>query len=278
MAQSGARLVEVGTTNRTYARDYERAVTAQTAALLKVHPSNFAVTGFTASATVADLAPVARTAGVVLVEDVGSGAVLDTARFGLGHEPTIGESVAAGSDVVTASGDKLLGGPQAGLIAGRRGVVDRIAAHPLARAVRADKSCMAGMAETLRHYLRGEAEWEVPVWRMIAAPLEELRERADRMTARLREGGMEAHVSPSEATVGGGSLPGKSMASVAVVLGGIGAPDEYARLLRVGQPGVYGRIEAGRVWLDLRSVLPEDDDVMVGAVVAAGRGGEREEA
>jgi L-seryl-tRNA(Ser) seleniumtransferase len=270
LRQSGASLVEVGTTNRTYPRDFARAIDAATAALLKVHPSNFAISGFTAAATVSELAAIAEPTGVPVIEDLGSGALVDTRRFGLGAEPTIAESLAAGASVVTASGDKLLGGPQAGIIAGRREWVDRIAAHPLARAVRADKTCLAGLAVTLRHYAAGEEASKIPIWRMIAADPEQIRLRAELLATCVAHPDWEAPVVPVESTVGGGSLPGQSMPSFALALAGIRiGPDDLAKRLRTGKPGVFARIDEGRVLLDLRTVLPEDDHRLAAAVLAA---------
>lgn len=270
LRQSGAILVEVGTTNRTYAADYAGAIDATTAALLKVHPSNFAITGFTASATVAELVAIAGPAGLPVIEDLGSGALVDTKRYGLGPEPTIGASLAAGAAVATASGDKLLGGPQAGIVAGRGEWVERIAAHPLARAVRADKTCLAGLAATLRHYAAGEEDSQIPVWRMIAADPARIRARADALAATIRGSGSNASVVPVESTIGGGALPGQTMPSFALSLGGDPvAPVELARRLRAGQPRVFARIAEGKVLLDLRTILPEDDEPLAEAVLAA---------
>ncbi|HEU5431737.1 MAG TPA: L-seryl-tRNA(Sec) selenium transferase, partial [Thermomicrobiales bacterium] len=265
MRQSGATLVEVGTTNRTYVADYLAATDEATAAYLKVHASNFRIVGFTHAATVAELA-VAKPSDVYLLEDLGSGALLDTARFGLAPEPTIGGSVAAGAQLVMASGDKLLGGPQAGVIVGERALVERVGRHPLARAVRADKTALAGLAATLRHYARGEAEREIPVWRMIAAPAPALRARAARLADELRDLA-DVAVVETRATVGGGSLPGETLPSWAVALphAGVHSTDDLARRLRLGAPGVFGRVEHDRVLLDLRTVLPEDEDRLVAA-------------
>ena len=274
LRQSGAVLAEVGTTNRTYARDYLAATDDQTAAYLKVHASNFRMVGFTHAASIGELAEIARERGVALLDDLGSGALLDTAAFGLGSEPTFSDSLGQGSDLVMASGDKLVGGPQAGIIVGRASWVERVARHPLARAVRADKTCLAGLAATLRHYARGEAIETVPVWRMIAAPEATLQVRAEALGAALRERGVVAEPVASVATVGGGSLPGETLPSRAVAVDAAGAGvDELARRLRTGDPGVFGRIERGRLLLDLRTVLPEDDDRLRAAVVAGvGRG------
>ena len=274
LRQSGARLVEVGTTNRTYPADYVEAVSDGTAAFLKVHPSNFVVSGFVRSASIAELAPLARERGLLLIEDLGSGALLDTAGFGLAAEPTIADSLRFGAAIVTASGDKLLGGPQAGIICGDAEIVGRVERHPLARALRADKTCLAGLAETLRHYVRGEAVAKIPVWRQIATTRDELRQRAERAQSSLKERGIATTVVETRATVGGGSLPGETLPSYALAIeeqadrtGSSGA--RLAARLRVGRPAVYGRIEDNRLLLDLRSVLPEDDQNLVSAIEAA---------
>lgn len=274
LRQSGARLVEVGTTNRTYARDYAAATGDETAAYLKVHPSNFRSHGFVHAATRRELAALAREHGVLLLEDLGSGALLETSQFGLAHEPTLGEALSDGADLVIASGDKLLGGPQAGIIVGRAPAVERVALHPLARAVRADKTALAGIAATLRHYARGEAETEIPIWRMIGGREATLRNRAERLVAGLRTREVRAGIERVNSTVGGGSLPGETLPSWAVALA-VDAEDDVqslSRRLRLGAPGVYGRIERDRVLLDLRTVLPEDDEALLGAVVLAAWG------
>lgn len=268
MHQSGAVVVEVGTTNRTYASDYADAIGDTTAALLKVHPSNFRMSGFVHSATVAELVHVAAPHGIPVVEDLGSGALLDVARFGLMSEPTIGESLRQGAALVTASGDKLLGGPQAGIIAGAKDWIVRVARHPLARAVRADKTCLAGVAATLRHYARGEAVEKIPVWRMIAADATEIAQRAHALAEELARSGIVVEVATTEAAVGGGSLPGQTLPSWALALGGA-APEEMANRLRMGEPRVFGHIDSGRVLLDLRTVLPEQDAALAQAIVLA---------
>ncbi len=268
--QSGATLVEVGTTNRTYAKDYAEATDERTGALLKIHPSNFRVIGFQHEATIAELAAIARLRMIPLIDDVGSGALLDTAAHGLSAEPTIAQRLAEGSSVATASGDKLLGGPQAGLIVGAARYVDRIARHPLARAVRADKTCLAGIAQTLRHYLRGQAQTRIPIWRMIVAEREELSVRAERIGSEVLLVGMEADVVEITATVGGGSLPGQTLPSVGISLGGgLNPVESLARSLRLGHPAIFGRIERNRLILDLRTVLPEDDALVLNAIRAA---------
>ena len=265
LRQSGAHLVEVGTTNRTYARDYAAATTEETGAYLKVHTSNFRVFGFVHSASTAELVVLAREHGLPVLEDLGSGALLDTSRFGLAPEPTLSAAIADGADLVMASADKLLGGPQGGIIIGSASWVERVARHPLARAVRADKTALAGIAATLRHYLRGEGESHVPIWRMITAPADTIRARAMALAAALAEDGLRAGVEPVQATVGGGSLPGETLSSWAAVLSpaieeGV---DTLAQRLRLGDPGVFGRIDQNRLVLDLRTVLPEDDEILL---------------
>jgi L-seryl-tRNA(Ser) seleniumtransferase len=262
MRQSGARLIEVGTTNRTYARDYELAIDDTTAALLKVHPSNFQISGFVHTTSIEELAPIGRARHIPVIEDLGSGALIDTAQFGLMEEPTIRGSLAAGASIVMASGDKLLGGPQAGLIAGTREWLAKIERNPLARAVRADKTCLAGVAATLRHYANGEAIEKIPVWRMIGATEESLNHRAIAIVDRLGGARLKVGIRQVNATIGGGSLPGQELPSYALAIKNA-EPDVLARRLRIGTPSVFGRVENQEVLLDLRSVLPEQDNDLV---------------
>jgi L-seryl-tRNA(Ser) seleniumtransferase len=266
LAQSGARMVEVGTTNRTYARDYAAAIGPLTAAMLRVHPSNFQMSGFVHRPTAIELAGTARENGLALIEDQGSGVLLDPSRFGLSGESLIGQAIADGVDIVTMSGDKLIGGPQAGIIVGRRDLIERCVRHPLARAVRADKATLAGVAATLRHYARGDAERSIPIWRMIAAPLQSLFDRANELRDRLAEAGVAVNPRTTTATVGGGSLPGETLPSVALSLGNT-QPDECARRLRLGSPPVFARIEDGALLIDLRTVLPEHDHILLQSLI-----------
>ena len=268
LVQSGARLVEVGTVNRTYATDYERAITEQTAALLVVHRSNFRVTGFTHEPSLADIAAVGAAHGVPVLHDLGSGALLDTAQFGIGHETMPQESLAAGADLVFFSGDKLLGGPQAGLAAGRADLVAALRAHPLARALRADKLTLAALHRTLLHYIRGDAMQQIPVWRMISASREDLGERAKVVAERI---GGRASVVDGSSRLGGGSLPTDELPSrlVSMDASSVGGPDELARRLRAGSPPVVARIEDERLLLDLRTIPPERDAELAEAVSAA---------
>jgi L-seryl-tRNA(Ser) seleniumtransferase len=271
MRQSGARLVEVGTTNRTYLRDYEEAIGEETAALMRVHASNFRLAGFTHSVSVSELAGLAHQHSLLLLDDLGSGCLLDTRAFGLEPEPTAQESLTAGADLVLFSGDKLLGGPQAGIALGRRELVATLRSHPLARAVRLDKTSIAGLSVTLLHYLRGEALTKVPVWRMIAAPLADLERRSRRWAQACHRAGVPARVVEGRSMVGGGSLPEESLPTRPLALGGDGCPiaEELARRLRAGFPPVVGRIERDTLLLDPRTVDPREDRLLAKAVLAA---------
>jgi len=268
LRRSGAKLVEVGTTNRTYARDYAAAISTKTGAILRVHASNFKITGFVARAEGRDLAALAREHNLAFIHDLGSGTFLDTSRFGLGKELTIGEAVREGADVVTFSGDKLLGGPQAGIAVGRAEHIAALRAHPLMRALRPDKLTIAALLATLETYREGNAEAELPVWRMIAATPRALATRARSIAAKLGEVGILAEVIEVRSTVGGGSLPEETQPSSAVAIGG-GPATRIAQTLRSADPPVIARIVGERVALDLRSVLPEDDDVLTRAVTGA---------
>ncbi len=268
MAQSGARLVEVGTTNRTHLRDYAAAIGPETAGLLRVHRSNFRIIGFTAEAALAEMVALAHDRNLLVIDDLGSGALLDTTVYGLTPEPRVQESVVAGADLVTFSGDKLLGGPQAGLIVGRARWIQVLRKHPLARALRVDKITLAGLQATLLHYLRGEATTAVPVWRMISRPAAEIAEQARAWAATLGDAGVAASVAPAQSTIGGGSLPGETLPTTAVVLAPPSA-ERLAQALRRGEPPVVARVDEGRVWLDPRTVLPEQEAILLAAVRAA---------
>jgi len=263
--RAGARLVEVGTTNRTRVDDYEPPLREGRAVLvLRVHPSNFTMSGFVEAPDPAELAALAHEHGALVVDDLGSGALLDTAAFGLAHEPTPVERLEAGADLVTFSGDKLVGGPQAGLLVGRADLVARLRKDPLARAMRPDKVTLAGVAATLGLYRAGLATGEIPVWRMIAALPESIRARAEVLAERLPG----AAAVPLVATVGGGSLPGETLPSFGLALAARPA-DRLLAALRAGEPAVVGRIEEGRVVLDLRTVDPAADEALAGALQRA---------
>jgi L-seryl-tRNA(Ser) seleniumtransferase len=260
MRQSGVNLVEVGTTNRTYAVDFENAITPDTALLVRVHASNFLQIGFVHQPSLEELVEVGRKHELPVVDDLGSGSLLDTARFGLDTEPMVQSSVAAGMSLVAFSGDKLLGGPQAGIIVGRATQIGVLRRHPLMRAIRPDKLTLAALGATLLHYMRGEAEREVPVWRMISASSDALHARAEALARAVGGGTVE-----TRSAIGGGSMPGQTQPSWAVALTGT-SPDTLASKLRRTDPPVIGRIENDRVLLDLRAVLPEQDALLERAV------------
>jgi len=268
--RAGAKLIEVGTTNRTRAADFEPPLAEGRGRLvLRVHPSNFRQEGFTETPDPSALADLAHRHGAIVVDDLGSGALLPTERYGLAHEPTPTERLAAGADLVTFSGDKLVGGPQAGLIVGRAELVAKIRRDPLARAMRPDKVTLAAVAATLALYRAGRAESEVPVWRMIAAMPEALRERASAIAKLV---GDRAVVVATDATVGGCSLPGETLPSFGIALSGRSA-DRLLAALRRGSPPVVGRIDDGRAILDLRTVDPGLDGELSTAILAAMGGG-----
>ncbi|PZC49868.1 MAG: L-seryl-tRNA(Ser) seleniumtransferase [Chloroflexi bacterium] len=262
--QSGARLVEVGTTNRTRASDYGNAVSEDTAALMRVHASNFKIVGFTEEPSLRELRSVASEHGILFLDDIGSGCLLDTTRYGLAPEPTPQESLAAGADLVLFSGDKLLGGPQAGIIVGRAALIDQLRRHPLARALRSDKATTAALAATLRHYLLGEAESEIPVWRMISASAERMRERAEAWRGALDAGQVEA----SESMIGGGSLPGEGLPTFVLAIAQP-EPHRLAAALRRAETPVVGRVERESVLLDPRTVAESEEAAFLATVRSA---------
>ena len=253
MKQSGARLVEVGATNKVRLSDYEEALQEPTALVMRAHRSNFRIVGFTEEPELKEIVQAAHQAGVTVVDDLGSGALLDTAKYGFAHEPTVQESLAAGVDLVCFSGDKLLGGPQAGIILGKKGLIDRIKKHPLARAVRADKTCLAGLTATLLHYLKDEAEREIPIWKMMACSLEQLKFRAESWCNTLGQGA----VISSESTVGGGSLPEECAATFVLALQ-VKSPDKMLKKLRQANPPVIARVENDTILFDPRTVLEDE--------------------
>jgi L-seryl-tRNA(Ser) seleniumtransferase len=262
MRQSGAKLVEVGTTNRTYPRDFEQAITPRTAALMRVHSSNFRLVGFTSEVTLEELVDIGKKNNLLVLDDLGSGCFLDTTVYGLAPEPMVQQSVRAGAALTFFSGDKLVGGPQAGIIVGKKEYIDKLKKHPLARALRIDKTRLAGLSATLLHYLKEEAVTKIPVWRMIAASLDEIERRAVFWADVL--GGV-AKVVPGETMVGGGSLPGGSIPTRLVSLGGNNVPI-IAERLRLREVPVIGRIEKGRLLLDPRTVLSEEDNLVIEAL------------
>ncbi len=271
MAQSGARLVEVGTTNRVRLSDYANAITPETALILVVHPSNFRIIGFTEAPALADLTTLAHERGLPLMHDLGSGALVATERWGLGHEPSVAESVRAGADIICFSGDKLLGGPQAGIMIGRRETIARIEHHPLMRAIRIDKLTLAALEATLRAYRDETFEAETPIWRAIAQPLDTVRARAERLATRLPEVGISAEVIEGESTIGGGSLPGETLPTFLCALPRRGEarqinPAHLADMLRAAPQPVIARVLRDQLLLDLRTIAPTEEDALVEAL------------
>ncbi|MGD8813618.1 MAG: L-seryl-tRNA(Sec) selenium transferase [Anaerolineales bacterium] len=261
MKQSSAKLVEVGTTNRTHLSDYEAAMGERTALILRAHHSNFRLVGFTAEPSLKELADLGHKHGIPVLDDLGSGALLDTECFGLGHEPTVQESLDAGASLVAFSGDKLLGGPQAGILLGEKRFIDRLRKHPLARAVRPDKLCLAALSATLLHYLKDEATDAIPIWRMIAASPESLHQRASDWSNQLGQG----EVIEARSTVGGGSLPEETLPTWVLAFT-VSKPNSLAARLRKAQPAIIVRVAEEKVMLDPRTVLPDQDASLLNAL------------
>tara|TARA_Y100000996_G_scaffold17562_1_gene13035 strand:+ start:558 stop:1952 length:1395 start_codon:yes stop_codon:yes gene_type:complete len=261
MSQSGCILREVGTTNRTRASDYLEAVGPDTKALMRVHPSNFSIEGFTEEASLPDIVKAAETNDLPVIDDIGSGSLIDSSQFGLTHEPLLSECIKDGADLVLASGDKLIGGPQSGIILGRKDLIARIKKHPLTRALRPDKGTIAGLIETLKHYEREEATTAIPIWQMISADTESLSARASEYVNAWKG---NATVIPHKSTIGGGSLPGQTLPTICC---GLQLPqnqlDETVRTLRNLDTPIISVINDGRLLLDPRTVLPSQDHVVI---------------
>jgi L-seryl-tRNA(Ser) seleniumtransferase len=268
MARAGTKLVEVGTTNRTHDDDYRRAITPKTAAIVKVHRSNFAIEGFTSEVGVDRLAFIASEHGLPVIHDLGSGLMVSLDEYGLTGEPTAAMALKSGASLVLMSGDKLLGGPQAGIILGAADLIAKLRKNPLARAMRVDKLTLSALEATLRLYLEpARALKEIPVLAMLTAPVTEVESRAESVAAALRAVGIEANVQESSASVGGGAFPTAAIRSCAIVLSR--NPQETEKKLRLGEPAVIGRIAEGTLLLDLRSVLPSEDELLAHAVKKA---------
>jgi len=248
----------VGTTNKVRLQDYETALLEKSTLIMHVHPSNFKIIGFTEEPQLKEVVDLAHKASVFVVDDLGSGALIDTAKYGLMHEPTIQESIAAGVDVVCFSGDKLLGGPQAGLIVGKKELIDKIKKHPLARAVRADKVCLAGVTATLLHYLKDQAEREIPVLKMMSITPKQIKGRVEAWINELGRG----TVVEGESTVGGGSLPGESFPTFLLSLS-VKSPDRFMKKLREQNPPIIARTMNDKVLLDPRTVLLEQEGALL---------------
>lgn len=266
MAKSGAVLREVGTTNRTRIGDYERAINDRTRLLLRVHRSNFQITGFTEQPTLAQLSELAKARGIALMEDLGSGAVFDLRAVGIQGEPGVLDSLAAGVSIVTYSGDKLLGGPQAGLISGQRQLVARIRANPLFRALRVDKLTYAALEATLLAYVKQDHD-AIPALRMIRLTQQAIARRAEKLMKRIEPGLLEMELVPGESVIGGGAAPSSSLAThlIAIASQRLTA-DELSAKLRACDPPIIARVEDGRVLLDLRTVFPEQDELVAAAL------------
>ncbi|HET7612824.1 MAG TPA: L-seryl-tRNA(Sec) selenium transferase [Gemmatimonadaceae bacterium] len=267
MARSGVKLVEVGTTNRTHDDDYRRAITPKTGAIVKVHRSNFAIEGFTSEVGVERLAFIAAEHGLPVIDDLGSGLMLSLERYGLSGEPTAAASIVSGATITTMSGDKLLGGPQAGIILGKSAAVAKLRKNPLARAMRVDKLTLSALEATLRLYLEPDrALREIPVLAMLTEAVSQIESRADAVVKILEASGVRAEVVASEASVGGGAFPTAAIPSAAIALANAPRREEA---LRRGDPAVIGRIANGQLLLDLRSVLPREDGELAQAIIRA---------
>jgi L-seryl-tRNA(Ser) seleniumtransferase len=268
MRQSGARLIEVGTTNRTHPGDYERAIGPDTAMLMLAHQSNFRILGFTKQVSAQELATLGHAHNLLVYEDLGSGTLLDTGTYGFPHEPTVQEAIASGLDLVSFSGDKLLGAPQAGILVGRADLMARLRAHPLTRALRVDKTTLAGLQATLLHYLRGDACEAIPVWRMLALSLDELDRRATMWAQELNAAGLDARVVDGQSAAGGGSLPGETVPTRLVAIA-THSPNALAACLRAGDPPVIARIEKDLVCLDPRTVRPAQEPALLAVILSS---------
>lgn len=268
MEKSGAVLKEVGTTNRTHLFDYQKAVSGQTGLLLKVHASNFGIIGFTRAVPLKELVDLGKSCRLPVMEDLGSGTFIDFSRYGLAKEPTVSESVAAGADIVTFSGDKLLGGPQAGIIAGKKAVIDRVKQNPLNRALRIDKLTLAALESTLRAY-RDEARAvrRIPTLRMLTAPIDELAERAGKLQAMMPGGRVQSRIIDASSRAGGGALPLLELPSkcLGLRIRGLSAKTIEARL-RKNQPPIIARIEDDEILMDMRTVHEDELELLINAI------------
>lgn len=259
MHQSGAKLYEIGTTNRVHIHDYESAIQEESIKLvMRAHRSNFQIIGFTSEPSLADIVNVSHQAGIPVVDDLGSGSLLETSDYGLGHEPMVQESLAAGVDLVCFSGDKLLGGPQAGIILGKRNLINKLKKHPLARAIRADKLCLSALSATLLHYLKSEALEKIPVWAMISQPEDQINIRAGQWIHHIGHG----ELVEGRSTIGGGSLPEETLPTWLVAIS-VRHPNKVLSLLRETQPPIIARIEEDRLVLDPRTVLADQEEQLL---------------
>jgi L-seryl-tRNA(Ser) seleniumtransferase len=261
MKQSGAKLLEVGTTNRTRLSDFKQAIAEGASMLLVAHQSNFKIIGFTEEPALEDLVRLAHQHNLPLMVDLGSGAFLDTAKYGLAHEPTVQETLAKGADLVCFSGDKLLGGPQAGILIGKTDLLAKIRRHPLYRAIRADKLCLSALSATLDQYLKGRAEQEIPLYMMLSRSLKDLTEQVHRWIKRIQAGSAFEGLS----TVGGGSLPGETLPTCLLALR-VKSPAKFAARLREANPPIIARVQEDLLLLDPRTVLPWQEEALLSSL------------
>lgn len=261
MKQSGAKLVEVGTTNKVRLSDYstafEEIAQPDQVVVMRAHQSNFKIVGFTEEPALEEIINLAHSRGSIFIDDLGSGALISTEKYSLAHEPTVQESVLAGSDLVLFSGDKLIGGPQAGILVGKKAIINKLRKHPLARVVRADKTTIAGVHATLIHYLKDEYEQKIPIWRSINRSLSDIKQRAENLIATTGKG----RLIEGKSAIGGGSLPGETQPTWLVGIE-VASPMDYLAKLRHNSPPVIARIEEGMVVFDLRTIEPKDDHII----------------
>jgi L-seryl-tRNA(Ser) seleniumtransferase len=271
MEQSGVVLREVGTTNQTSLKDYEKAINPRTALILKVHRSNFVQKGFVSEASISQLSGIASKHGLPLVHDLGSGALLNTAEFGLEHEPTVEENLRDGADLVCFSGDKLLGGPQAGVIVGKNKYIKPLLSHPLLRAIRLDKLSAIALEATVKSYLDKTALEDIPVLRMLSATQPALQTRARAVVRKLKASGIKSGVIRGGSMVGGGTLPEQSLPTALVNVTPVGSVDDFDRALRMSEPPLIERVENNLILIDMRTVFPEQDATLVSVITSAAR-------
>ena len=265
LSQSGAKLIEVGTTNRTYWQDYDEAISEDTGAIMSIHASNFKVVGFTHQPTIRELVKVGTSKNIPVIHDIGSGSILDTGLFGLNPEPQPQESIKAGVDLCLFSGDKLLGGPQSGIIVGKKKYVKQLEKHPLARAFRIDKMNLAALNATLTHYIKGEELCAIPIWRMISASRESLLVRAESILENIDASTSLVNIIDTKSAVGGGSLPGALQTSIGLRISASN-PDLFARSLRTYDFPLIGRIESDTNIIDIRTILENQDEYIPKAI------------
>lgn len=266
LKESGAILKEIGTTNKTSLSDYKKSINKNTALILKVHKSNFTMSGFVEEVSLKSLLELGRKNRLPVVEDLGSGTFLLTEDFGLGHEPTAKEILSTGADLVCFSGDKLLGGPQAGIILGKKRYIDILEEHPLYRALRVDKIMISALENVILTYLKEKAKQKIPIWKMMNAPLTELKKRGEKIKAKLKTPGIDVSIEENRSPVGGGSLPQQTLPTIVLSVKTPISSQSQAKKFRESSPPVIGRIEKDKFLLDLRTVFPHQDKVIIKSI------------